>query len=228
MIAILYGAACAIAQDDLKRMLAYSSFSHLGFCLLGIFALNETGLTGSYLQMINHGLNVGALFFICEILSHRYGTTKFKDLQGLGSKLKILSGISVFYVMCSVGLPGLNGFVGEVMCLFGMFESKNPNITGKVIASICSLGMVFGAWYLISMVMKVFFGKLSEPVFKKEDSVSDLTLMEKFFLFPMAILCLILGMYPQPMIDTIRPEIHLIAKLNLQANNLLPVGKLDK
>lgn len=118
--------------------------------------------------MINHGLNVGALFFICEILHHRYGTTKFKDLQGLGCKLKILSGITVFYVMCSVGLPGLNGFVGEVMCLFGMFETKNPSVSGKIIASICSLGMVFGAWYLISMVMKVFFGKLSEPVFKKK------------------------------------------------------------
>ena len=78
------------------------------------------------------------------------------------------------------------------------------------------------------MVMKVFFGKLSEPVFKKEDSVIDLTLIEKFFLFPMAVLCLILGIYPQPMIDTIRPEIHLIAKLNFQANNLLPVGKLGK
>lgn len=101
VVAILYGAACAIAQDDLKRMLAYSSFSHLGFCLLGIFALNETGLTGSYLQMINHGLNVGALFFICEILHHRYGTTKFKDLQGLGCKLKILSGITVF-MSCAV------------------------------------------------------------------------------------------------------------------------------
>lgn len=227
-IAILYGAACAIAQDDLKRMLAYSSFSHLGFCLLGIFALNETGLTGSYLQMINHGLNVGALFFICEILNHRYGTTKFKDLQGLGSKLKVLSAITVFYVMCSVGLPGLNGFVGEIMCLFGMFEAKNPNITGKVLASISSLGMVLGSWYLISMLMKVFFGKLSEPVFKKEDPVSDLTIMEKFFLFPLAGLCLFLGMYPQPMIDTIRPEINLIAKLNSQANNLLSVAKTDK
>ena len=228
VVAILYGAACAIAQDDLKRMLAYSSFSHLGFCLLGIFALNETGLTGSYLQMINHGLNVGALFFICEILHHRYGTTKFKDLQGLGSKLKILSGITVFYVMCSVGLPGLNGFVGEVMCLFGMFETNNPSVSGKILASTCSLGMVFGAWYLISMVMKVFFGKLSEPVFKKEDPVSDLTMVEKIFLFPLALLCLFLGIYPQPMIDTIRPEIHLIAKLNLQANNLLPLAKMDK
>ena len=228
MIAILYGAACAIAQDDLKRMLAYSSFSHLGFCLLGIFAMNETGLTGSYLQMINHGLNVGALFFICEILNHRYGTTKFKDLQGLGTKLKVLSAITVFYVMCSVGLPGLNGFVGEIMCLFGMFESKNPNITGKVLASISSLGMVLGSWYLITMLMKVFFGKLSEPVFKKEDPVSDLTMLEKFFLFPLAGLCLFLGIYPQPMIDTIRPEIHLIAKLNSQANNLLSVAKTDK
>lgn len=228
VIAILYGAACAIAQDDLKRMLAYSSFSHLGFCLLGIFAMNETGLTGSYLQMINHGLNVGALFFICEILNHRYGTTKFKDLQGLGTKLKVLSAITVFYVMCSVGLPGLNGFVGEIMCLFGMFESKNPNITGKVLASISSLGMVLGSWYLITMLMKVFFGKLSEPVFKKEDPVSDLTMLEKFFLFPLAGLCLFLGIYPQPMIDTIRPEIHLIAKLNSQANNLLSVAKTDK
>ncbi len=228
MIAILYGAACAIAQDDLKRMLAYSSFSHLGFCLLGIFALNETGLTGSYLQMINHGLNVGALFFICESINTRYGTTKFKDLQGLGSKLKVLSCISVFYVMCSVGLPGLNGFVGEIMCLFGMFDTRNPNVAGKFIASISSLGMVFGAWYLISMVMKVFFGKLLEPVFKKEDPVSDITLTEKLFLFPLAALCLFLGVYPQPMIETIRPEIHLISKLNLQANNLLLVPKTDK
>lgn len=228
LIAILYGAACAIAQDDFKRMLAYSSFSHLGFCLLGIFALNETGLTGSYLQMINHGLNVGALFFVCEILGHRYGTTKFKDLKGLASKLKVLSGLTVFYVMCSVGLPGLNGFVGEVLCLLGMFGSKNPNISGKVLVTLCSFGLVLGAWYLITMVMKVFFGKLSEPVFKKEDPVLDLTFVEKVFLFPLAPLCLFLGIYPQPMIDAIRPEIHLISKLNSQANNLFSVTRIEK
>ncbi len=228
LISILYGAACAIVQDDFKRMLAYSSFSHLGFCLLGIFALNETGLTGSYLQMINHGLNVGALLFVCELLLNRYGTTKFKDLQGLASKLKILSGITVFFVMCSVGLPGLNGFVGEVMCLFGMFDTKNPAISGKIIASICSFGMLLGAWYMLSMVMKIFFGKLSEPVFKKDNPVSDLTFIEKSFLFPLASLCLLLGVYPQPMIDLIRPEIHLISKLNNQANNQVPIVNLGK
>jgi NADH-quinone oxidoreductase subunit M len=109
-----------------------------------------------------------------------------------------------------------------------MFGSKNPNISGKVLVTLCSFGLVLGAWYLITMVMKVFFGKLSEPVFKKEDPVLDLTFVEKVFLFPLAPLCLFLGIYPQPMIDAIRPEIHLISKLNSQANNLFSVTRIEK
>lgn len=210
---VLYGAACAIAQDDIRKMLAYSSLSHLGFCLIGIFSLNETGLSGAILQMVNHGINIGVMFFLCECLIQRYGTTRFKDLQGLGGRIKWFAGFTVFFTMSSVGLPGLNGFIGEVLCVFGLFDTRSPFVQGRLLAGLVSLGMVLGAWYFLGMVLKVFFGAIHEPVFKKQEHIGDLSTMEACVVLPTALLCLILGLYPQPLIEAIRPETRLIAKL---------------
>lgn len=210
---VLYGAACAISQDDIRKMLAYSSLSHLGFCMIGIFSLNETGLSGAVVQMVNHGINIGVLFFLCECLVQRYGTTRFKDLQGLGGRIKWFSGFTVFFTMSSVGLPGLNGFIGEVLCVFGLFDTRGAQIHGPLLAGFVSLGMVLGAWYFLGMVLKVFFGSIHEPVFKKQEHIGDLTILESSVVIPTAFLCLVLGVYPQPLIEAIRPETRLISKL---------------
>ena len=115
VIGIIYGAFCALAQDDIKKLVAYSSVSHLGFCMLGMFALNEAGLTGSLLQMINHGLSTGGLFLLVGMLYERYHTRKMADYGGMAARLKLLAVFMVFITMSSIGLPGLNGFVGEML-----------------------------------------------------------------------------------------------------------------
>src|SRR5262249_44445535 len=128
VIGIIYGALCALAQatpnGDVKKLVAYSSVSHLGFCLLGMFALNEAGLSGSLLQMVNHGLSTGALFLLVGMLYERYHTRKIGDYGGMAARLRLLAVFMVFIVLTSVGLPGLNGFVGEVLVLFGIYDLK--------------------------------------------------------------------------------------------------------
>src|SRR5262245_54491653 len=121
VVGILYGAFCALAQDDIKRLVAYSSVSHLGFCMLGMFALNETGLAGSVLTMINHGLSTGALFLLVGMLYERYHTRKIGDYGGIGARLGLLTFCMVFISLSSIGLPGLNGFVGEALVLMGAY-----------------------------------------------------------------------------------------------------------
>src|SRR5207245_9197598 len=120
VIGIVYGALCALAQDDIKKMVAYSSVSHLGFCMLGMFALNAAGLSGSLLQMINHGLSTGALFLLVGMLYERYHTRMMGDYGGLGARVHLLSCFMVFFCLTSIGLPGLNGFIGEVLVLVWM------------------------------------------------------------------------------------------------------------
>ena len=122
VIGIIYGALCSIAQQDIKKLVAYSSVSHLGFCMLGMFALNAEGISGSVLQMVNHGLSTGALFLLVGMLYDRYHTRMMTDLGGLAARLPLLACGMVFICLSSVGLPGLNGFVGEVLSLIGMFK----------------------------------------------------------------------------------------------------------
>ncbi|HQR44119.1 MAG TPA: NADH-quinone oxidoreductase subunit M, partial [Gemmatales bacterium] len=157
IIGIIYGALCALAQDDIKKLVAYSSVSHLGFCMLGLFALNAEGITGSVLQMINHGLSTGMLFLIVGMVYERYHSRSLKEMGGLASKLKLIGFFMVFAAMSSAGLPGLNGFVGEFLCLAGIWK-VNPLYT--VLAAI---GVLLGAWYLLTMLQKAFFGPLKEP-----------------------------------------------------------------
>src|SRR5205823_9192205 len=122
VIGIIYGAFCSLAQEDIKKLIAYSSVSHLGFCMLGLFALNEAGISGGLLQMINHGLSTGALFLLVGMLYERYHTRKMADYGGMAARLKLLGCFMVFISLTSVGLPGLNGFVGEVLVLMGAFD----------------------------------------------------------------------------------------------------------
>ena len=209
VIGIVYGSLCALIQRDVKKLVAYSSVAHLGFCMLGLFALNVEGMTGGVLQMVNHGLSTGALFLIVGMFYERYHTRMMDDLGGLASRLPLMAAGMVFISMASVGLPGLNGFPGEMLSLAGMFK-RNPYY-----ATAGATGLVLGAWYLLSMLQFVFFGPLKEPTVHDHSHgpIRDISLRELAALVPLAAACLWIGVKPQPLIDVIRPDIEAVAKL---------------
>jgi NADH-quinone oxidoreductase subunit M len=211
VVGILYGAFCSLGQDDIKKLVAYSSVSHLGYCMLGLFALNEVGLTGSLLQMINHGLSTGALFLLVGMLYERYHTRKMADYGGMGSRLHLLAVFTVFITMSSIGLPGLNGFLGEWLVLSGMYDFSGSQVRGTLLASLGAGGVVLGAWYMLTMVRQVFCGPLKEPHHEGHAPVADLNGRELAALVPIAVLCLALGVFPKPFFDTVRPEIQVVA-----------------
>ncbi|MDX2116862.1 MAG: NADH-quinone oxidoreductase subunit M [Planctomycetota bacterium] len=182
IVGILYGGLICWVQTDVKKLVAYSSVAHLGFCILGLVALNSVGLRGSILYMINHGLSTGALFLLIGMVYERYHTRSMKELGGLAAKMPVWSSFMVFFAMASVGLPGLNGFLSEFMCLLGAFQASSawsvtnlwgsgnaavpgatPGELGPWYALIAGFGMVVAAMYLLLMVGKVVWGPLKEP-----------------------------------------------------------------
>ena len=205
VIGIIYGALCALSQSDMKKLVAYSSVSHLGFCMLGLFALNAEGISGGLLQMVNHGLSTGMLFLLVGMTYSRYHTRQMGELGGLAGKLPLLGVFWVFTCLSSAGLPGLNGFVGEFLCLLGMYETK------PLFAILGATGVVLGAWYLLTLLQRCIFGPLKEPA-HAEPVITDLNRRELAALVPLAVVCLWIGVYPKPMLDTMRPEVEAIAK----------------
>jgi NADH-quinone oxidoreductase subunit M len=205
VVGIIYGALCALAQDDFKKLVAYSSVSHLGFCMLGMFALNSAGLTGSLLQMINHGLSTGGLFLLVGMLYERYHTRLIGEYSGMGSKLKLLTFCMVVMSLSSIGLPGLNGFVGEALVFFGMFDVR------PTLAVLGTAGILLGAWYLLTLLRSVFFGPLTEP--EHSGQVLDLDGREVAALAPILLLCLFLGVYPQPVIKVAQQDLDVVTAI---------------
>lgn len=215
-IGIIYGAMCAFAQRDVKKLVAYSSVSHMGVCILGLFALNATGITGGLFQMINHGLSTGGLFLLVGMLYERYHTRMIPDYGGMAARLKLLSLAMVFICLTSVGLPGLNGFIGEMLVLGGVFEFQRLNGHGAAFAVVIAIGIVLGAWYLMTMLRDVFFGPLREP-HHEGHAVGDLNGRELAALLPIGALCLLLGIWPQPVIDASKADVNVVAKMAEQA-----------
>jgi NADH-quinone oxidoreductase subunit M len=209
---IIYGSLCALAQRDIKKLVAYSSVAHLGFCVLGLFALNSAGIAGGVMQMINHGLSTGGLFLLVGMVYERYHTRQMDDLHGLASRLPLLACAMVFISMASIGLPGLNGFIGEILSLGGMFQ-RHP-----LYAVIGTAGLVLGAWYLLSMLQTVFFGPFVEPP-HGEPNVTDMNLREFLAIAPIAVLCLWIGVKPQPLLDAIKPDVDRVAALYAHAGD---------
>ena len=228
VIGILYGGLICWVQRDVKKLVAYSSVAHLGFCILGMFALNATGLQGSVLYMINHGLSTGALFFCIGMMYERYHTRSMEEIGGLSSKMPVWSFFMVFFTLASVGLPGLNGFVSEFLCLLGAFQSGalsvggfgTPGTLGPWFAAVAGVGMIVAAIYLLYMVGKVVFGPLREPGGHDTDGhgsghgdghagalPADLSRREIAVLTPLAIACVVLGVYPKLVTDTIEAPI---------------------
>ncbi|MDP7069802.1 MAG: NADH-quinone oxidoreductase subunit M [Phycisphaerales bacterium] len=211
IIGILYAALICWVQTDVKKLVAYSSVSHLGFCVLGLFALNPMGLQGSVLYMINHGLSTGALFFLIGMMYERYHTRDMGEIGGLAATMPIWSTFMVFFVLASVGLPGLNGFVSEFLCLIGAFVAGDagayPGVLGPWFAAIAALGMVFAAMYLLIMVGKVVFGPLRTPAGDHGPLPTDLSTREIIVLVPLALGCILLGVQPDIAIDAMSGSI---------------------
>lgn len=202
---IIYGALVALAQSDIKRLIAYSSVSHLGFCMLGLFAFNPTGVQGSVLQMVNHGLSTGGLFALVGMIYERYHTREIASFGGLARKLPILSLFMLLFTFSSIGLPGMNGFAGEFLILLGIFQRAwtgapsglQPQL--MVIAVLSVSGVVLGAWYMLHLVRRVFFGPLQEPhahAGEEHAPVSDMNLREILALAPLLVFVFWVGLRP--------------------------------
>ena len=142
------------AQDDIKKLVAYSSVAHLGYCMIGLFALNEIGMAGGVLQMINHGLSTGALFLLVGMLYERYHTRQMADYSGMAARLKLTAVFWVFITMSSVGLPGLNGFVSETLTMMGMYAFQRPEVPGWLLSGLATAGILLGAWYMLMLLRR--------------------------------------------------------------------------
>jgi NADH-quinone oxidoreductase subunit M len=197
LIAIIYGAIVSLVQPDLKRLVAYSSVSHMGFVTLGIFVFTEQGLQGAILQMINHGLITGALFLLVGVIYERTRDRTIAKMGGLAGRLPIYAATLGFFVFASAGLPGLSGFVGEFLVLVGTFEF-NPYA-----AAIAAFVMVFAAGYLLWMYQRLFFGEVSDFLKGLGDHLTDMTPVEILTLAPLAALVVIFGIQPGLLLDLI-------------------------
>jgi NADH-quinone oxidoreductase subunit M len=212
---IVYGALVALAQSDLKKLIAYSSVSHLGFCMLGLFALNPTGVQGSVLQMVNHGISTGGLFALVGMIYDRYHTREIADLGGLARRAPWLAFFMVLFTFSSIGVPGLNGFAGEFLILVGMFQrawAEAPALLATqylVIAVLAVSGVVLGAWYMLWLVERVFFGPLKEPHGAGHgEEASDLSLREILALAPLALFVVWIGLRPNDFLSRMGPSLE--------------------
>jgi NADH-quinone oxidoreductase subunit M len=209
LIGIIYGALVSLVQKDMKKLVAYSSVSHLGFCTLGIFVLNQAGIAGSVLQQINHGISTGALFLIVGILYERRHTREISEYGGISNVMPVYATITMIMFLSSMGLPLLNGFIGEFTILQGTFAES------KAWAAWAVPGIVLGAAYLLWLYQRVFFGMVTN---EKNAKLADLTPREVVYFTPLLIMAFWIGLYPKPffqildqpvthLVQTVRPEL---------------------
>jgi len=203
VIGIIYGAAVSFPQRDVKKLVAYSSVSHLGFVMLGLFALNQQGIEGGILQMVNHGLSTGALFLVVGMIYERRHTREMDAFGGLWKVMPIYGMLTLIVTLSSMGLPGLNGFVGEFAILLGAFGSKA--IGSYWYAGFASIGIILAAIYMLFMFQKLFLG----PVDKEENrALKDLNAREVITLLPLITLIFWIGLYPKPFFNLIAPSVE--------------------
>ncbi len=203
LVGIVYGALVAMVQPDLKKLVAYSSVSHMGLVVLGIFAFTMQGLQGSTLQMLNHGLSTGALFLLVGMIYERRHTRMIADFGGLAHRNPVLAALFLVVTLSSIGLPGLNGFVGEVLILAGTFV-KSP-----VFAAIAATGMILGAVYMLWMYQRVFFGKVTNSANRE---IKDIGTRERLILVPILLVMVWIGVYSGPFLKRMDASLQLVQK----------------
>jgi len=196
LIGIIYGALVAMVQPNMKKLIAYSSISHLGFVVLGIFSFTPAGVSGAVFVMLAHGISTGALFMLAGILYERRHTYEISEFGGLASPMPIYAAFFLFIVLSSVGLPLLNGFVGEFLVLSGSFQAQ------AVYGVLGTTGVIWSACYLLWMYQRVFFGKVRQPI---NESLPDLDSRERLALWPTAVVALAMGVAPLLWLNAIQP-----------------------
>jgi NADH-quinone oxidoreductase subunit M len=198
VVGILYGAIVALMQSDIKKLIAYSSVSHMGFVVLGTFALNSTATSASVVQMVNHGLSTGALFLLIGFLYERRHTRQIAAFSGLAKQVPVMAGLWLVVSMSSLALPGLNGFVGEFPILLGTFQ------TNRVAAVLGAFGAVLAALYLLWAYQRMFHGPLEGA---DNQNTTDLKPREIGVLAPLVVLIVVIGLYPKPLFDVVEPSV---------------------
>jgi NADH-quinone oxidoreductase subunit M len=211
-----------MVQEDVKKLVAYSSVAHLGFVMLGLFAFNDQGITGGMLQMLNHGVSTGALFLIVGFIYERRHTRLITDFGGLSKQMPIFATIFMIVTFSSIGLPGTNGFVGEFLVLLGSFESEV-----RWYSIVASSGVILSAVYMLWMFQRVMFGELDNP---KNQKLLDLNAREIGIMLPLLVLIFVMGLYPNPFIEKMDPAIKKLvaqtkrASMTAQIPAALPAG----
>jgi len=208
-IGIIYGGIVAAMQRNLKRLVAYSSVAHMGFAIMGLFALNMEGIEGSVMQMVNHGISTGALFILLGFLYSRRHTYEISQLKGIAKVAPVFAGIFTIVMLSSIGLPGLNGFVGEFLVLVGTF------VAHRWWAVVAAAGVIIAALYLLWAYQRVFQGEPDEA----NASFPDLRISERLVMVPLLVLIVFLGIYPKPMLERIQPSVkRVITRMEAQVD----------
>jgi len=213
LIGIIYGALVAMVQPNMKKLIAYSSISHLGFVVLGIFSFTQAGLAGATFVMLAHGVSTGALFMLAGILFERRHTYEIAEFGGLATSMPVYATFFSFIVLASVGLPLLNGFVGEFLVLSGAFRAR------AIYGVLGATGVIWSACYLLWMYQRVFFGKITQTV---NQSLPDLSARERWALWPTAVVALIMGVAPLLWLNAIDPSVQTaLAPFTLMVSNVV-------
>ena len=199
IVGIIYGALVALSQSDWKRLVAYSSVSHMGLVMLGMFALTPVGITGSIIQQINHGISTGALFLIVGIVYERRHTREISEYGGLSKTMPVFAAVFLIMTMSSIGLPTLNGFIGEILILQGIF------VVNKWWAAVAATGIVLGAAYMLWLYQRTMFGTIDNP---KNEGLADLNVRELATFVPLIILAVWIGLYPSPFLRRLETSVE--------------------
>jgi NADH-quinone oxidoreductase subunit M len=205
---ILYGALCAWRQDDVKRLVAYSSVAHLGYVMLGLFAATQSSLEGAVLQMVNHGISTGALFLLVGVVYDRRHTRLLDDFGGLAKSMPIYAALFVVATMASIGLPGTNGFIGEFLVITGTFTTTKLGHVHGIQAVGAALGVILGALYMLTAVQKMFFGPITR---EENERVDDINGRELVSLAPLVAMIFVIGFFPNIFLSQMRDAVSRVS-----------------